>query len=156
MPFGLKNTGVTFLRMVNQVFKDLIGKTMEVYMDDMLVKSSRKQDHIQHLEEVFTLLRKYGIRLNPEKCTFGVASKKFLGYMVTQWGIEANPDQVSAVINMKSPSCVKEVQSLAGRIAALNRFMSKSSDRCIPLFQAIKSQRTSSSGLRTVSALSKS
>ena len=107
MPFGLKNTGVTFQRKVNFVFKDLIGKTMEVYVDDMLVKSIRRGKHIRHLEEAFSLLRKYNIRLNPEKCTFGVASSKFLGYVVTQWGIKANPDQITAIMNMKSPTCVK-------------------------------------------------
>jgi hypothetical protein len=138
MPFGLKNAGATFQCMVNHVFKDLIGKTMEVYVDDMLVKSSQRMEHIQHLEEAFSLLRKYKIRLNPEKCTFGVASGKFLGYLVTQRGIEANPDQISAILDMKSPTCVKEVQSLTGRLAALNRFLGRSTDQCRPLFQAIK------------------
>jgi len=111
MPFGLKNAGATFQRMVDHVFKDLIGKTMSVYVDDMIVKSSQRTDHLQHLEEAFSRLRKYQIKLNPEKCTFGVASGKFLGYMVTQRGIESDPSQVSAILNMKSPTSVKEVQS---------------------------------------------
>ena len=92
MPFGLKNAGATFQRMVDHVFKDLIGKTMTVYVDDMLVKSTRRTDHITHLREAFSTLRKYNIKLNLEKCTFGVASGKFLKYLVTQRGIEANPD----------------------------------------------------------------
>ena len=92
MPFGLKNAGVTFQRMVNKVFNDLIGNTMEVYVDDMLVKSVQRTNHLQHLSKAFDLLRQYEVMLNPEKCTFGVASGKFLGYLVTQWGIEADPD----------------------------------------------------------------
>jgi len=79
MPFGLKNAGATFQRMVNEVFEELIGYTMEVYVDDILVKSLERSDNIQHLEKVFTLLRKYNMKLNPEKCTFRVASSKFLG-----------------------------------------------------------------------------
>jgi len=74
MSFGLKNTVVTFKRMVNKVFKDLIGSTMEVYIDDMLVKSVQRTDHLQHLDKVFDLLRQYKVKLNPEKCIFGVAS----------------------------------------------------------------------------------
>jgi len=78
--------------MVNKVIKKLIRHTIEVYVDDMLVKRLQCADHVQHLSEVFDRLRKYEVRLNPEKCTFGVASRKFLGYLVTQRGIEANPD----------------------------------------------------------------
>jgi hypothetical protein len=138
MPFGLKNAGATFQRMVDLIFKELIGKTMSVYVDDMIVKSTQREYYISHLTEAFSRLRKYQIKLNPDKCTFGVASGKFLGYMVTQWSIEDDPDQVSAILNMRSPSSVKEVQSLTGRLAALNRFLSRSTDRCKPLFQAIK------------------
>ena len=104
----------------------------------MIVKSTQRTNHLQHLEEAFSRLRKYQIKLNPEKCTFGVASGKFLGYMVTQRGIEADPSQVSAILNMKSPTNVKEVQSLTGRLAALNRFLNRSTDQCKPLFQVIK------------------
>ena len=74
-----------------------------------LVKSLHRGDHLSHLEEAFQLLRRYKMKLNPEKCTFGVASGKFLGYLVSQRGVEANPDQISAILNMKSPTCVKEV-----------------------------------------------
>jgi len=94
------------------------------------------------LEEAFTILRKYNVKLNPEKCTFGVASGNFLGYLVTQRGIEANPDQISAILEIKSLICVKEVQILNGRLAALNRFLSRSTDKCKPFFQAIKKNET--------------
>ncbi|XP_017245311.1 uncharacterized protein LOC108216961 [Daucus carota subsp. sativus] len=111
---------------------------MEVYVDDMLVKYKEAKDHIMHLSEMFGILREYRMKLNPQKCVFGVESGKFLGFMVNHHGIEANPAKIEALINMKSPRAVKEVQSLTGRIAALNRFVSKSSDRCQEFFKAIK------------------
>ncbi|XP_063948111.1 uncharacterized protein LOC108203333 [Daucus carota subsp. sativus] len=138
MPFGLINAGATYQRLVSMMFKDQIGKTMEVYVDDMLVKSKEAQDHIQHLAEMFDILKKYRMKLNPQKCVFGVESGKFLGFMVNHRGIEANPAKIKALLDMKSPQNVKQVQSLTGRIAALNRFVSKSSDRCKEFFKAIK------------------
>ena len=90
-------------------------------MDDMLVKSVQCTEHFQHLDKAFKLLRQYKVKLKLEKCTFGVASKKFLGYLVTQRGIEADPDQISAILNMRSPTYIKEVQMLNGRLIALNR-----------------------------------
>ena len=138
MPFGLKNVRVTFQRIVNKVFNGLIGSTMEVYVDDILIKSVQRTDHLQHLDEALNLLRKYKVKLNPEKCTFEVTSEKFLRYLVTQQGIEADPDQISAILNMRSSTCVKEVQILNGHFAALNRFISRSTNKCKPFFQALK------------------
>ena len=86
MPFGLKNACATYQRLVNQMFKDQLGDTMEVYIDDMIVNSKQANGHIQHLSEAFDVLGKYGMKLNPTKCTFGVAAGKFLGYVVTQRG----------------------------------------------------------------------
>ncbi|CAL9017512.1 unnamed protein product [Prunus brigantina] len=138
MPFGLKNAGATYQRLVNKIFKEQIGKTMEVYVDDMLVKAPERVDHIQNLAEAFSLLRKYNMKLNPSKCTFGVSSGRFLGYLVTQRGIEAHPNQIKAILNMKSPATTKEIQSLTGRAAALNRFLSRSTDKCRPFFKGLK------------------
>ena len=138
MPFGLLNAGATYQRLVNMMFEKQIGKTMEVYVDDMLVKSMRASDHIDNLAEMFDILRKYRMKLNPQKCVFGVESGKFLGFIVNHRGIEANPAKIQALMNMRSPRSVKEVQSLTGRIAALNRFVSKSSDKCHEFFKAIK------------------
>ena len=138
MPFGLLNAGATYQRLVNMMFEKQIGKTMEVYVDDMLVKSREASDHIGHLAEMFSILRKYRMKLNPQKCVFGVESGKFLGFIVNHRGIEANPTKIQALINMRSPRNVKEVQSLTGRVAALNRFVSKSSDKCQEFFKAIK------------------
>ncbi|KAL0384983.1 UNVERIFIED_CONTAM: Transposon Ty3-G Gag-Pol polyprotein [Sesamum radiatum] len=124
MPFGLKNAGATYQRLVNSMFQKQIGKNMEVYIDDMLVKSQKKEHHINDLTECFEILKKFGMKLNPSKCTFGVRGGKFLGFMVSQRGIEANPEKIEAIINMQPPGTTKEVQKLTGRIAALNRFIS--------------------------------
>ncbi|CAA0824155.1 Unknown protein, partial [Striga hermonthica] len=138
MPFGLKNAGATYQRLVNKMFATLIGHTMEVYVDDMLVKSVHASDHITHLRDMFAIFRSYSMVLNPKKCTFGVESGKFLGYMVSQRGIEANPAKIKVVQDLTPPTSVKGVQALTGRLAALNRFISKSTDRCKPFFEAIK------------------
>ncbi|KAI5335513.1 hypothetical protein L3X38_025646 [Prunus dulcis] len=138
MPFGLKNAGATYQRLVNKIFKEQIGKTMEVYVDDMLVKAPKRADHIGNLAESFSLLRQYRMKLNPSKCTFGVSSGQFLGYLVTQRGIEAHPRQIKAILEMKSPFTVKEIQSLTDRAVALNRFLSRSTDKCRPFFKALK------------------
>ena len=110
---------------------------MEVYVDDMLVKSLIATDHIEHLQETFSILRLYQMKLNPEKCAFGVRSGKFLGFMVNHRGIEANPDKIRAILDMRSPSSTKELQCLNGRVAALSRFVSKSTDKCLPFFRIL-------------------
>ena len=138
MPFGIKNVGATYQRLVNKMFNKQIGKNMEVYVDDMLVKSKEELAHLDDLKETFTSLKKYQMKLNLSKCVFGVASGKFLGFMVSQRGIEANPEKVQAIINMASPRTVKEVQKLTGRIAALNRFVSRATDKCLPFFKTLK------------------
>ncbi|KAG7552794.1 Retrotransposon gag domain [Arabidopsis thaliana x Arabidopsis arenosa] len=138
MPFGLKNAGATYQRLVNMMFKDLLGKTMEVYIDDMLVKSVSSTSHIEHLEQCFAILNEFGMKLNPTKCTFAVPSGEFLGYIVTERGIEANPRQLNAFLAMSSPRNVREVQRLTGRVAALNRFISRSTDRCLPFYNLLR------------------
>ena len=94
MPFSLKNAGATFQRMVNKMFKDKIGKNVEIYVNDMIVKSRRVEEHPKDLREVLEILRRFNLKLNLEKCVFGVKSGKFLGFMVSQKGIEANPDKI--------------------------------------------------------------
>ena len=138
MPFGLKNAGSTYQRLVNKMFSKQIGRNMEVYVDDILVKIKEELAHLDDLKETFTTLRQYQMKLNPSKCAFGVASGKFLGFMVSQRGIEANPEKVRAILDMTSPKTVKEVQKLAGRIAALNRFVFKAMDKCLPFFKTLK------------------
>ena len=120
MPFGLKNAGATYQRLVNRMFQKQIGTTMEVYIDDILEKSTTAELHIAHLSEEFQILRKYNMKLNPAKCAFGVSAEKFLGLIVNHRGIEANPDKIKALLDMPPPSGIKEVQRLTGRIAALS------------------------------------
>ena len=120
------------------MFSKQIGRNMEVYVDDMLVKSREELAHLDDLKETFTTLKQYQMKLNPTKCVFGVVSGKFLDFMVSQRGIEANPEKVQVVINMASPKTVKEVQKLTGRIAALNRFVSRATDKCLPFFKTLK------------------
>ena len=138
MPFGLKNAGATYQRLVNKMFQKQIGTTMEVYIDDMLVKSTTAKLHIAHMYEAFQILREYNMKLNPAKCSFGVSDEKFLGFIVNNLGIEENPDKIKAVLDMPPPSGIKEVQCLTGRIAALSRFESRARDKCQPFFQVLK------------------
>ena len=111
---------------------------MEVYIDDMLVKSTTAELHIAYLSEAFQILRNYNMKLNPAKCAFGVSVGKFLRFIVNHRGIEANPNKIKVVLDMPSPSGIKEVQRLTGRIAALSRFVSRASDKCQPFFQVLK------------------
>lgn len=138
MPFGLKNAGATYQRLVNKMFQAQIGRNMEVYVDDMLVKSLTSGSHVADLAEAIDTLRKYHMKLNPQKCVFGVDSGKFLGFMVSQRGIEANPNKVRAILEMPPPRITKQLQQLTGRLATLNRFVSRSSDKCLPFFKVLK------------------
>ena len=138
MPFGLKNVWAIYQRLVNQMFNKQIGRKVEVYVDDMLVKSKEEEDHLDDLKETFNTLRPYSMKLNLSKCAFGVSSGKFLNFMVSQRGIEENPEKVRAILEMSSPKTIKEVQSLTRRVAALNRFVSKVMDKCLPFFKTLK------------------
>ena len=138
MPFGLKNAGATYQRLVTHMFCPQIGRNVEVYVDDMLVKSQDEKIHLDNRQETFDTLRQYNMKLNPNKCAFGVSLGKFLGFMVSHKGIEANPNKIQAILDMKPPQNVKEVQSLTGRVAALNRFVSKAINKCIPFFRVLK------------------
>ncbi|GKU97906.1 hypothetical protein SLEP1_g10981 [Rubroshorea leprosula] len=138
MLFGLKNAGATYQKMVIIVFRAQIGRNLEVYVDDIVVKSLKAEDHLADLEETFNNLRKNKMRLNPEKCIFGVESGKFLGFMVSRRGIEVNPEKIKAVAEMEPPKSVKDVQRLMGRVAALHRFISKSTDKCLPFFKIMR------------------
>ena len=138
MAFGLRNAGATFQRLMDKVFKSLIGRAIEVYVDDMVVKSTKEEDHQDSLNKVFDLLRRHDIKLNPEKCSFGVQAGKFLGFMLTRRGIEVNLEKCKAIMNMRSPADAKEVQKLTGRIASLTRFLSCSVDKNLPVFQLLR------------------
>ena len=124
MPFGVKNAGSTYQRMMTRMFKSQLGKNIEIYIDDMVVKSKVVSKHLGDLGDILEVLRKYKLRLNASKCSFSVGSGKLLGYIVTHRGIEVNPDQIKAINNLQSPRNPKEVQKLTEMAAALNRFIS--------------------------------
>ena len=109
-----------------------------MYVDIMLIKSARETQHLDGLQETFDTLRQYKMKLNPSKCAFGVASGKFLGFMVSQRGIEANPDKIQAILSIEPLKNIKDIQSLTRRVAALNRFVSKATDKCAPFFRLLR------------------
>ncbi|KAM2886241.1 hypothetical protein COP2_013329 [Malus domestica] len=120
------------------MFAKQIGKNLEVYVDDMLVKCKHADQHITNLSETFTILKRHRMRLNPNKCSFGVGSKKFLRFMISQRGIEANLEKIKAILDMKELVTSKDIQNLTGKVAALTRFISKATDICAPFFKALK------------------
>ena len=120
--------------MMTRMFEPQPGKSIEVYIDNMVVKSKVVSKHVEDLGAIFDILREHKLRLNASKCSFGVRSGKFLGYMITYRGIEVSPDQIKAIHSLQPPQNPKEVQKLTGMIVALNRFISRSTDRCRPFY----------------------
>ncbi|GAU40178.1 hypothetical protein TSUD_292830 [Trifolium subterraneum] len=142
MPFGLKNAGATYQRMMNKVFHNEIGDMLEVYMDDMIVKSEEEIDHTVHLKRVFHQARKFNMRFNPEKCTFGVKAGKFLGFYLTERGIEANPDKCRAFFDYPTPKSKKSIQTLNSMLTSMARFVAKSAQHALPLFKLLRKETT--------------
>jgi len=114
MPFGLKNAGATYQRLMDRVLASMLGRNVQTFVDDMVVSSQQREQHVADLEELFTTTAKYRLKLNPKKCVFGVEAGKFLGFLLIEHGIEANPEKCAAIIAMRSPISVKEVQQLTG------------------------------------------
>ena len=141
MPFGLKSAGATYQRLVNKIFAELLEISMEVYIDDMLVKSAVAQDHVTHLDQTFSIIRQTNMMLNPNKCTFTVKAGKFLGFMVSQRGIEAHLENIRAILDMGSPRRGKEVQKLTGCITVLNKSASRSTYKCLPFFNVLRGNK---------------
>jgi len=138
MSFGLKNVGATYQRLMDKIFQGLIGWCVEVYVDDIMVKSDSFDQHVEDLKDVFKSLREANMKLNPEKCTFGVEGGKFLGFMLIHRGIEANPDKYQAIVGMRSPKNIKDVQQLLGRLATLSRFVPRLAERTRPMVQLLR------------------
>ena len=134
MPFNLKNMGSIYQRMVTWMFESQIGRNVEVYIDDMVVTNKQIVEHLADLGEVFSVLREHRLRLNASKCSFGVNSRKFLGYTIIHRGIEVNPDQIKAINSLHPPQNPNEVQKLTRLVTALNRFISQLVDRCHSFF----------------------
>ena len=140
MYFGLKNAGATYRRAIQRCLKDQIEKNVEAYIDDMVVKSKTADTLIADLTEVFKALKVYRWKLNPTKCIFGVPSGILLGNIVSRCGIEANPEKIAAVTNMKPPTCVKDVQKLTGCMVALSHFISRLGEKGLPFLKLLKDQ----------------
>jgi len=138
MPFGLKNASATYQRLMDKVLASMLGRNVKAYVDDRVVTSRERGQHAADLEELFATISKYRLKLNPEKCVFGVEAGKFLGFILTERGIEVNPDKCAAITAMRSPTSVKEVQQLTGQMAALSRFVSAGGEKGHPYFQCLK------------------
>ena len=138
IPFGLKNAGATYQRLMDRVLAPMLGRNVKAYVNDMVVTSQERGRHTTDLEELFATIEKYRLKLNPEKCVFVVEAGKFLGFLLTERGIEANPDKCATIMAMRSPASVKEVQQLTGRMATLSRFVSAGGDKGHPYFQCLK------------------
>ena len=123
---------------MNKMFAYQIRRNVQVYVNNMLVKSLREDDHLDDLQETFDTLWSYNMKMNPNKCTFEVTTGKFLGFMVSQKGIEVNLEKIWAIMELGPLRTVKEVQSLNGKIAALNRFVSKATNKCLPFFRTLR------------------
>jgi hypothetical protein len=137
MPEGLKNAGPTFTIMTREVFKPQIGRNIQAYVDDLIVKRSDRAGHVSDLAETLANMRRVGLKLNPEKCVFGVTKGKILRYLISAKRIEANLDKIRAIREMEEPKTKKDIQKLNGRVAALNIFISRSTERRLPFFKAL-------------------
>ena len=135
-----KNVGSTFARMTKVALDPQLQKNIITYVDGIIVMSKKEEDHIADLKETFTNLREARLKLNLEKCVFGISRGKMFRYIIGPEGIRANLDKTKAIISMVEPSTKKKVQKLTGRIVALNRFISKSAERSLPFFKALRGE----------------
>ena len=138
MPFGLKNARATSQRMIQTCLEKQIGKTVEAYVDDVIVKTRHIETLIDDLCLTFENLRAYDINLNPKKCVFGVPAGKLLGFIVSNRGIEANPAKIRALSQLAKPTDLKQVQKLAGCVAALSRFISRLGEKALLLYRLLR------------------
>ena len=125
MCFGLRNAGATYQRCMQKCLHEQIGKNVQVYVDDIVIKTKEKKTLLDDLKETFANLRRYQMKLNPDKCTFSIPAGKLLGFLVSSRGIEANPSKIRAIDSMRLPKCLKDVQKFTGCLASLSRFVSR-------------------------------
>src|SRR3954465_9818888 len=138
MPFGLKNVGATYQRMMQACLRDQIGRNVQVYVDDNVIKTYSANTLLDDLRETFAALKRYRIKLNRKKCVLGIPAGKLLGYMVSARGIETNPKKVQAIAKMEEPTNIKGEQELTGRLAALSRSISRLGERTLPFYQLLR------------------
>lgn len=134
MSFDLKNVGATYQRLTDALFPHQIGRNVEVYVNDMIVKTTYGHSHVDDLEDILQSVRRHDMSLNPAKCSFGVHAGKFLDFILTRRGIEANPNKFQTLIDVRSPTNVKEMQQLTGHLIALSRFLSYVGDKTFLFF----------------------
>ena len=134
MPLGLKNTGATHKRIATTLFHDMMHKDVELYVDDMIVKSRDKADHLAALKRFFERIQKFRLRLNPKKCTFGVTSRKLLEHMVIERCIEVDPDKIRGILDMPAPKIEKKIRGFLGRLQYISRFIFRLIDICELLY----------------------
>jgi hypothetical protein len=138
MPFGLRNAGATYQRCMNHVFEQHIGRTVEAYVDNIIVKTKKASDLLSDLETTFKCLRAKGVKLNPEKCVFEVPRGMLLGFIVSERGIEANPEKIAAITGMGPIKDLKGVQRVMRCLAALSRFISRLDEKGLPLYRLLR------------------
>ena len=138
MPFGLKNAGATYQRAATTLFHDMMHRDVEVYVDDMIVKSQGGADHLAALQRFFERIRQFRLRLNPKKCSFGVTSGKLLGHIVSERGIEVDPEKTKAILDMPAPRTEKEIRGFLGRLQYISRFIARLTDICEPIFRLLR------------------
>jgi len=138
MPFGLKNAGATYQRAMMAIFHDMMHVHMEVYVDDVLVKSRTRQGHADVLRLVLQRAKEHQLKMNPKKCVFGVSSGKLLGFIVSKRGIEIDPNKAKAIAEMPPPKNVRELRGLIGRLQFIRRFISQHSQKCKPFYDLLK------------------
>ncbi|GJT48928.1 reverse transcriptase domain-containing protein [Tanacetum coccineum] len=135
MPFGLRNAGETYQRLMEKSFHKQIGRNLKVYVDDLVIKRHTEDEIIRDIKEKFKTLREINMKLNPKKCTF---EGMFLGYKVNTKGIKVCLNKVDDFLSLSSPKCLKDVQKLNGKLASLNRFLAKSAEKSLPFFKTLK------------------
>ena len=141
--FGLKNARATYQRVAATLFHDMMHRDVEVYVDDIIVKSRDRSNHLAALERFFERIRQFRLRLNPKKCTFRVTFGKLLGYMVSERGIEVDPDKIRVILDMPALRTKREVRGFLGRLQYISRFIARLTDICEPIFRLLrKSQPT--------------
>jgi hypothetical protein len=138
MPYGLLNALPTFARVMNITLGDLVRDIVEVYVDDIIFKTRESNSLLENLAQVFDKLRATSMKLNPEKCVFGVSAGKLHGFLVSHWGVKVNPDKIRAIEAMRPPARVRDVQRLTGSLAALSRFISRLAERALPFFKLMR------------------
>ena len=138
MPFGLKNARATYMRAMTTLFHDMIHKEIEVYVDDVIIKSKESSNHLEDLRKFFARLHKYNLKLNPAKCVFGVPAGKLLGFIVSRRGIELDPSKIKAIRDLPPPKNKKEVMSFLGRLNYISHFIAQSTVICEPIFKLLK------------------